>query len=57
MCCIQCNKDVVECECPDMDERMKRLVGSKFLDPRMIVRIIEERKARKANIQIAPEKN
>lgn len=44
MTCNKCGKNVVECDCPDMDDRLESLRSSPYV---YVENVIEERAKRK----------
>jgi len=43
MWCMKCNKDLVKCDCPDIDERLKELSKSEFAK-HAVIPVIMKRK-------------
>lgn len=47
MFCAQCQNDLVDCTCPDIEDRLLKLRASQYIDSRMIDRIIDARQLKK----------
>ena len=48
MYCIQCNNELVDCVCPDIEERLKAISECGFIDVKsMVDKPLEKRKLKK----------
>jgi hypothetical protein len=47
MICMECNNDLVDCDCPDIETRLLKLRKSQYIDQRMIDRIIDARQVKR----------
>lgn len=47
MFCSKRQKDLVDCDCPDLEDRLEQLRKSPYIDPGMINRIVDQRLLKK----------
>lgn len=57
MWCCKCNKELSECTCADLEERLKRLSKSPYLHPQLTSRVHIDREQKKNRPEVKPQEN
>jgi hypothetical protein len=54
---MKCEKQLSECTCPDLEERLQRLSESPHLHPQTVARVRIDREQKQNRPDTKPEKN